>query len=223
MKTALATTALLSFVLVGSAQTSGDSTNKVDIKELLALPAFTNSTGIVMVQVAPTLWAGKYLVTQTDYQAVTGGNPSRFSGARNPVDSVSYNDALRFCQQLTRKETANEMVPPGFEYTLPTQTQWEMLMDAATLDDAVTSVKGDRRGSAPVGTLSPNRLGLYDIRGNVWEFCLDPQDKPYRVLRGGAWDTSIEINLRPEFRWYANGPDDRKNVYGFRVVLGPAK
>ncbi len=223
MKTALAITALLASVLVGSAQTSGNLINKVDLKELMALPAFTNGAGIVMVQVAPTLWAGKYLVTQTEYQAVTGSNPSRFSGARNPVDSISYNDALRFCQQLTSKETAIEMVLPGFEYTLPTQTQWELLMDAATLNDAVTSVKGDRRGTAPVGTLSPNRLGLYDIRGNVWEFCLDPQDKPYRVLRGGAWDTFIEINLRPEFRWYANGPDDRKNSYGLRVVLEPAK
>ena len=52
------------------------------------------------------------------------------------------------------------------------------------------------------------------------EWCLDPQDKPYRVLRGGAWDTYIDINARPEFREYS-APDKTKNDYGFRVVLEP--
>ena len=119
-------------------------------------------------------------------------------------------------------EKKAEMLPEGFEYTLPTQAQWETLMDAADVKDAVTSLDNSRTGTAKVGSLKPNSLNLYDTRGNVWEFCLDPEDKPYRVLRGGAWDTSIDINIRPEFRWYSNGPDDRKNIYGFRCVLVPA-
>ena len=93
------------------------------------------------------------------------------------------------------------------------------VIGGAALADAVTSQRAPRSGTAAVGSLKPNSLGLYDARGNVWQWCLDPEDKPYRVLRGGSWDTFIEINLRPEFRYYSKGPDDRQNTYGFRCVL----
>jgi formylglycine-generating enzyme required for sulfatase activity len=195
------------------------ATNKVDIKELMELDSFTNETGMVMVKVSAGFWAGKFEVTQEEYQKVAGGNPSEFHGDKNPVDSVSYDDALAFCAQLNEAEKKEKMLPEGFTYDLPTQGQWETLMDGADLKDAVTSLKGARSGTAAVGSLGPNGLNLYDTRGNVWEWCLDPTDKPYRVLRGGAWDTSIEINLRPEFRWYSKGTDDRQNNFGFRVVL----
>ena len=194
------------------------SKEKPDIKELLKLPGFTNSIGMVMVKVSDVLWAGKYEVTQQEFQKVTGGNPSEFRGDRNPVDSVSWTDAMSFCQKLTQTEREEEMLPEGFAYTLPTQAQWESLAAGADLKDAVTSSSVSRSGTAAVGSLGPNGPGLYDTRGNVWEWCLDPQDKPFRVARGGAWDTSIEVNLRPEFRWYG-APDDRKNVVGFRCVL----
>jgi hypothetical protein len=221
MKAFFAAFSFLSALPLAFGQAS-EPTVKVDVKALIALSEFTNSVGMAMVKATPTLWAGKYPVTQAEYSRVAGSNPSHFSGARNPVDSVSYNEASRFCEELTVKEGKEDMLPEGFAYTLPTQAEWQMLMDAATLNDAITSQKGDRTGTAPVGSLRPNALGLYDTRGNVWEFCLDPQDKPYRVLRGGAWNSFIEINLRPEFRWYATGPDDRKDTYGFRVVLRPS-
>jgi formylglycine-generating enzyme required for sulfatase activity len=201
--------------------TSGSTTNKPDIKDLIKAPGFTNDTGVSMVKISPTLWAGMFEVTQKEYQKVTGSNPSEFSGDNNPVDSVSWNDARGFCSKLTEAEKKAEMLPEGFEYTLPTQAQWESLMDAADLKDAITSEKTSRTGTAPVGTLKPNSLNLYDTRGNVWELCLDPDDKPYRVLRGAAWDSWIDVNLRPEFRWYSNGPDDKKNTFGFRCVLVP--
>jgi formylglycine-generating enzyme required for sulfatase activity len=197
-------------------------TNKLDIKELIKAAAFTNDTGVAMAKISPALWAGMFEVTQEEYQKIMGSNPSEFKGDKNPVDSVSWNDAQAFCAKLTEAEKKAEMLPEGFAYTLPTQTQWESLMDGADLKDAVTSEKTSRTGTAPVGSFGKNSLGLYDTRGNVWEFCLDPEDKPYRVLRGGAWDTSIEVNLRPDFRWYSNGPDDRKNIYGFRCILAPA-
>lgn len=202
---------------------TASSTNKPDIKELIKLPGFTNSIGMLMVKISDSLWAGKYEVTQEEYQKAAGGNPSQFRGDRNPVDSVSWNDAMSFCGKLTETERKEEMLPEGFVYTLPTQAQWESFAADVELKDAVTGSGATRSGTSPVGSLGANSLGLHDTRGNVWEWCLDPQDKTFRVARGAAWNTSIEINLRPEFRWYSNGPDDRKNTIGFRCVLVPGK
>lgn len=192
---------------------------KPTIKDLMKQSPFTNATGIVMVKLSDALWASKYLVTQEEYAKVAGANPSQFRGDRNPVDSVSYNDALAFCGRLMDAEAKEKMMPEGFTYTLPTQTQWEGMASGTSLENAVTSANGNRSGTAPVGSLAANGQGLYDTRGNLWQWCLDPTDKPYRVLRGAAWNEWREVNLRPEFRWYSNGPDDRQNIYGFRVVL----
>ncbi len=202
-----------------AAAAADTATNKVDIAELMKGSSFTNSIGMVMVKVSPSLWAGKYDVTQEEYQKVMGSNPSQFKGDRNPVDSVSWNDAKAFCAKLNEIEGKEEMLPEGMTYSLPTQSQWETLMAGASLDDAVNSMASRRSGPAAVGSLNPNSLGLYDTRGNMWQWCLDPDDKPYRVLRGGAWDTFVEVNMRPEFRWYSDGPDDRKNTFSFRCVL----
>jgi hypothetical protein len=211
---------ILSSTWFGIAQNTPEATTaKPEITELLKGASFTNSVGMVMVKISPQFWAGKYLVTQKEYQVVTGANPSEFRGELNPVDSASWNDAVAFCSKLNTEEKKQLMLPEGFTYSLPTQAQWESLMDGATLSDAVTSEGKARSGTSPVGSLKANALGLYDTRGNVWQWCLDPQDKPFRVLRGGAWDTSLEVNLRPEFRWYSAGPDERKNTFGFRCVL----
>jgi len=193
---------------------------KVDIKELMQLPEFTNNAGMIMVKISDKLWAGKYEVTLEEYKA--GGSRSQSSGDRNPVGSVSWSDALSFCAKLTEAEGKEEMLPEGMAYTLPTQAQWESFAAGVDLKDAVTSSEASRSGPSPVGSLGASGAGLCDVRGNVWEWCLDPQDKPFRVARGGAWDTSIEVNLRPEFRYYATGPDDSKNNIGFRCVLAPA-
>ncbi len=194
-------------------------TNKVDIKDLMALPAFTNSTGMLMVKISSSLWAGKYEVTQEEYQKIIGLNPSKFGGNLNPVDSVSWNEAMEFCAKLNDAEKKEDLLLEGYKYSLPTQAQWENLAAGTSLKSAVTSENSSRNGTAAVGSLEANGLGLYDVRGNLWEWCLDPQDKPFRVLRGAAWDTHYEPSLRPEFRWYSNGPGDKKPIYGFRVVL----
>jgi formylglycine-generating enzyme required for sulfatase activity len=201
---------------------AANDTNAPPLKELMRTnDVVTNTVGIVLVKISPGFWAGKYEVTQSAWQKVMGGNPSAFSGANRPVDSVSWNDAMSFCKKLTEKEQRAKQLPARFGYTLPTQAQWEQLVDDASLDDAVMSLNIQHRTStAPVGSLKPNSLGLYDTRGNVLEWCLDPQDQPYRVLRGGAWDTDIEVNSRTEFRWYFK-PDAAKNTFGLRVVLEP--
>ncbi len=179
---------------------------------------YTNVVGMQLVQVGD-FWAGKFEVTQAEYEKVMGSNPSAFAGATRPVDSVSYADALEFCQRLTVKDIEGTNLPPGYVYNLPTEAQWESLTGDASLDDAVTSQKDRRSGTEPVGSLGPNSLGLYDTRGNVLEFTLSSDPTlAYRVLRGGSWQDFIEINLRLVFRNYSP-VDDRKNTYGFRCVL----
>ena len=179
---------------------------------------------MVLIKISPGLWAGKYEVTQDAYQKVMHSDPSAFSGSDHPVDSVSWNDAMAFCSKLTEKETQAKELPDGYSYTLPTEAQWHMLMDHASLKDAVMKLEGPYTSTAPVGSLGPNSLGLYDTRGNVMEWCLDSHDpSAYHVLHGGGWDTYLQVNARPEFREYA-AADVAKNDYGFRVILtGPAE
>jgi formylglycine-generating enzyme required for sulfatase activity len=178
---------------------------------------YTNCVDMVLTKVSG-FWAGKYEVTQKEYQDVMGSNPSEFTGDKQPVDNVSWNDAMQFCEKLTAKDIAATNLPAGYFYTLPTESQWESLVGDASLSDAVTSQNGPRSGTAEVGSLGPNSLGLYDTRGNVMEWTLGDDSKSFRVLRGGSWQDSIEINLRVVFRNYAP-PDDHKNTYGFRCVL----
>ena len=202
-----------------TAQDSPASTNDVPtLKQLMSTNSVvTNTVGVVLVKISPGLWAGKFETTQDAYQQTVHGNPSAFRSAQKPVDSVSWNDAMAFCQKLTDKEKAG--LPDGFSYTLPTQDQWLALMGNAAIPDAVMKLNnGNISSTAMVGSLGANSLGLYDTRGNVMEWCLDPQDQPYRVLKGGAWDTFLPVNARPEFRWHAK-PDEAKNSFGFRVIL----
>ena len=195
-------------------------TNEVDITELMKLPAFTNATGMIMVKLSDQLWVSAYETTQEEYKKITGSNPSKFQGPRNPVESVSWNAAMDFCDKLNAAENEKKMLPEKFGYALPTQAQWEALAAGADLKDAVTSSPNTRSGPAPVGSLGPTGPGIFDIRGNVCEWCLDPQDKAYRVARGSSWQNWIEINLRPEFRWY-EAPEVSKETIGFRVMLEP--
>jgi formylglycine-generating enzyme required for sulfatase activity len=193
------------------------------LKELMATNSVvTNSVGLVLVKISPDLWAARFETTQDAYQKVMQSNPSAFRGPQNPVDSVSWNDAVEFCAKLTAKE--KKELPDGYAYSLPTQTQWESLVDSASLGDAVMKLNnGNISSTAPVGSLGPNSLGLYDTRGHVWEWCLDSNDPLVRVLRGGAWDTISEPTSRIVFRWYYSIQNDKpKNDFGFRVVLEPS-
>jgi formylglycine-generating enzyme required for sulfatase activity len=178
---------------------------------------FTNSVDMELIKVGG-YWAGKYEVTQKEFQKVMGFNPSAFAGENRPVDNVSWDDAMEFCRKLTELDLKEKKLPEGFAYTLPTEPEWEALAAGTDLKDAVTSQGSQRDGTAPVGSLGANGLGLYDTRGNVSEFCLGESDKPYRILRGGSWQDWIEINLRIEFRTYCR-PDEKKSTFGFRCVL----
>jgi formylglycine-generating enzyme required for sulfatase activity len=205
------------------AQDATAQTNDVPIatlKDLMATNSVvTNTVGIVLVKISPNLWAGKFETTQGAYIKIAHGNPSNFKGAERPVDSVSWNDAMFFCGKLTAVEQTAKELPEGFSYTLPTQAQWLSLMADASVKNAVMKLNNPQCVStATVGSLGANSVGLCDTRGNVMEWCFDSPNNSTRVLKGGAWDTFLEVNARPEFRWYAP-PDEKKNSYGFRVIL----
>ncbi len=185
-----------------------------------AEPPLTNRIGMVMIRVPAGFWAGQHEVTQAEYEKVMGTNPSKFRGARLPVQNVNWNDAMEFCRKLTELER-----PAGRVYRLPTEKEWEQLVADATLDDAVTGrfdKDGKGLGPAEVGSRKPNQLGLYDIRGNMWEWCLNDYmaNSQWKVLRGGAWSVSDHDNLAIGTRLNVE-PYVGYEFYGFRCVLVP--
>src|SRR5882757_1121998 len=136
--------------------TSADATN-TPAAPLVMGDLFTNSIDMQLVKSGDS-WAGKYEVTQKEYQAVMDSNPSQFTGDTRPVDSVTWQDAMAFCQKLTDKElnASSNALPKGFYYTLPTEDEWQSLAGDADLKDAVTSQPTPRSGTSPVGSLGPN-------------------------------------------------------------------
>ena len=169
-------------------------------------------------------WLGKYEVTQAQYEAIMGENPSRFKGADQPVESVSWNDAMEFCEKLTEREQAAGRLLKGYEYTLPTEAQWEYACRAGTMTafNNGTNIETDDQiygecphldpvgwywcnsesKTHPVGQKRPNDWGLYDMHGNVFEWCLDAKNRypetpvvdpvqediePYYAVRGGSY------------------------------------
>jgi formylglycine-generating enzyme required for sulfatase activity len=200
-------------------------------------------------------WLGKYEVTQAQYEAVMGTNPSYFKGADFPVEKVSWYNAMDFCAKLTDIERAAGRLPEGYEYTLPTEAQWEYACRAGTttalnsgknLSDKNKCPEMDEVGwyeynsdstTHPVGQKMPNAWGLYDMHGNVFEWCLDwhgsypssavtdpkgSSSGSYRVLRGGSWNFNA-YSCRSAYRFDSTPSDFNRNYYGFRVALAPVQ
>jgi formylglycine-generating enzyme required for sulfatase activity len=188
-------------------------------------------------------WMGKYEITQAQYYAVTGKNPSKWKGADLPVERVTWFDAKEFCEKLTAIEKAAGRLPEGYEYTLPTEAQWEYACRAGTttaLNSGKDLSDGDHEcpemdevgwyyynsddKTHPVGQKKPNAWGLYDMHGNVWEWCLDwypGYEGSIRVIRGGGWYDSAGRS-RSAYRSYGN-PSSYGSDGGFRVALAPMK
>jgi formylglycine-generating enzyme required for sulfatase activity len=184
-------------------------------------------------------WLGKHEVTQAQYEAVTGKNPSHFKGASLPVETVRWDDAMDFCRRLSQRT--------GKTYTLPSEAQWEYACRAGSQTrfcfgdsdsglDAYAWYSGNSGSKThPVGEKSPNAWGLHDMHGNVWEWCSDwdgpyssgsvrnptgPSDGSDRVLRGGGWGGSPQ-GCRSAYR-YGYTPGDSYVFLGFRVLAVPA-
>jgi len=201
------------------------------------------------VTVAP-FYMSKYLVTQAQWEAVIGENPSYFKGNNIPVEAVSWEDAVEFCQRLSDMTDKN--------YSLPTEAQWEYACRANTttpffFGETITSELANFDGNYPytssipkgiyrqkttnVGSFPPNGFGLYDMHGNVWEWCADPWHENYHgapsdagvwkretsakrfILRGGSWYHDAG-KMRSAFRG-RELPTERNGDVGFRIVWNP--
>jgi len=216
------------------------------------------------VTLTKDFYLGKYLVTQEEYKTVTGKNPSYFSTAgdgkdrvqgldtsRFPVERVSWDEAVEFCERLSNLAQEKKA---GRVYRLPTEAEWEYACRAGTKTPfwwggSASSSQANFNGNYPyggaakgqyqerttkVGSFEPNLWGLYDMHGNVWEWCGDWYDENYyrqgdnkdpqgqksgngRVLRGGSWYG---------YGWYCRAADRSRDVpgvrsynFGFRVAL----
>ncbi len=184
-------------------------------------------------------YMGVHEVTQEQWETVMGSNPSAFKGAKNPVENVAWEDANAFCKKVS--DMAGKTV------RLPTEAQWEYACRAgtktrfcygddngySTLDQYAWYAKNSGKSTHPVGQSKPNAWGLYDMHGNVWEWCsdwgcqvyalagiIDPQGPasgpPYRVLRGGSWRDDPE-DCRSAYR-FRDSSSHRTYHYGFRVA-----
>ncbi len=190
------------------------------------------------VRISQPFYLGKYEVTQNQWEVVMGSNPSHFKGDPNrPVEQVSWDDVQEFIQKLNAKET-------GTKYRFPTEAEWEYAAragsttaysfgnDESRLGEYAWYRKNSSDTTHPVRQLKPNAWGLYDMHGNVWEWCYDSQ-RPYadytvddpvgptvagdlRVIRGGGWADPAQ-HVRAAFRyWFV--PGFRVAGVGFRCL-----
>jgi formylglycine-generating enzyme required for sulfatase activity len=188
------------------------------------------------VALSKPFYVGVTEVAQAQYQAVMGTNPSNFKGETNPVEMVSWTEATAFCKKLSEKSR--------HAVRLPTEAEWEYACRAGTatafsfgdsdgaLGDYAWYISNSSNTTHPVGQKKPNAWGLYDMHGNVWEWCADwygdypkgavtdPQGAAsgtYRVLRGGSWSHGAG-DCRAARR-YDGYPGTPRRSCGFRVVV----
>jgi len=201
-----------------------------------------NAKPVHKVRITKPFYLGKYEVTQEQWQAVMGDNPSSFKGPKNPVVNGSWDDCQQFLVKLNAKVRTQ-----GGKFALPTEAQWEYACRAGSTtkycfgDDEKQLGEyawndNSGRKTHPVGEKKPNAFGLYDMHGNVWEWCQDwygeeyyansPADDPTgpdsgndRVLRGGSWVNGPYLT-RSANR-FRIAPYNRSNVVGFRVARTP--
>jgi formylglycine-generating enzyme required for sulfatase activity len=202
------------------------------------------------VKISRGYWMGMYEVTQGEYQSVMGSSPSFFPGdPRRPVETVSWIDATNYCARLTQRERTAGRIGVNSVYRLPTEAEWEYACRAWTStrfgfgdDPGYTNLAnhawyGANSGGTThiVGKRLPNEWGLYDMHGNVWEWCqdlwafnlaggvaVDPQGPAvgvFRLIRGGDWYSNASV-CRSSYRG-DRSPGFRSYYIGFRVVLAP--
>ncbi len=208
------------------------------------------------VEIRQGYWIGKYEVTQSQYQSIMGDNPSLTKASSNPVEDLMWNEAVSFCMKLSVQERLAGRLLEGYEYRLPTEAEWEFAArggNSARNTEYAGSNRIDEVGwyrnnvvgrAQQVGQKQSNELGIYDMTGNVHEWCLDScffdktkgvttntyrngvvdpinRTGTHRVFRGGCWSKSDPFYCRIANR-EAGTPDGYKtDSLGFRLVLAP--
>ncbi len=203
------------------------------------------------VIISKHFYIGKYTVTQEQYESIMNSNPSRYRGANNPVECVSWNGALDFCNKLN--EISDSIRPKGYKFSLPTEAQWEYACRAGAtttlnrdkdiscevgacpnLDEVGWYSCNSNKRSHPVGMKKPNAWDIYDMHGNVFEWCSDwcgeystencidpvgPEKGYTRIARGGCWANDPKYCCSG-YRGYAT-PFLVDGCVGFRLALVP--
>ncbi len=209
--------------------------------------AFPMGDDRISVTLTRAFWIGQTPVTQAQYRAIMEGSdrsadPSHFKGDDRPVERVIWIEANEFCQRLTAKERKAGRLPKGAMYRLPRDAEWEYACRAGVttkycfgdneseLPDYAWCIENAEKQTHPVSSRKPNNWGLYDMHGNVLEWCQDwceyqlqggidpsgPESGSSRVLRGGSWG-NFARNCRCALR-SSSHPAIRGIDVGFRVL-----
>ncbi len=225
---------------------ASSKTQVVPIPNMVLIKAGNLTRGRHAVTISRDFWLAKYEVTQAEYEGLMGRNPSQFKGDTNrPVEKVSYQDATQYCAGLSLRERGAGRLPVGFEYRLPSEAEWEYACRANTTNrfsfgEKITeaaryawTAENSEAMTHPVGQKQPNPWGLYDMHGNVWEWCLDwfaeypaadavdpagPPGGKFKLFRGGGWNQDAEF-ARSANR-FMMAPTSGIYFVGFRVALG---
>ena len=221
----------------------------IPLTNMVAIKAGTYQRIKFPVTITQPFWLGKYEVTQGEFTAVSGGNPSRFQGDSNrPVEKITFLQASNYCATVTQRERAAGRLPTAYEYRLPTEAEWEYAGHAGVTNQfsfGEDTRLGDQFGwtaenseatTHPVGLKRPNAWGLYDMHGNVGEWCSDwfepypaapvsdpvgPAGSKFKVFKGGGWDKDLQF-ARISSRFMMS-PSNGIHFVGFRLALGPVK
>lgn len=235
----------------GDGSRSGESTAKVEqanptpLTNMVLIKAGTFQRIRFPVTITHDFWIGKYEVTQGEYEKAVGKNPSHFQGdPARPVEKVTFHDAMAYCRQVSRQESEAGRLPAGWQYRLPTEAEWEFACRAGTTnlfsfgnattnaDQFAWTLENAEGTTHPVGQKQPNPWGLYDMHGNVWEWCLDwfepypatnlvdpvgPPQSKFKVFRGGGWNN--DINMARSANRFMMVPTNGIHFVGFRIAL----
>ena len=205
------------------------------------------------VTLSRSFWLGRYPVTQQEYEKIMGDNPSRFKGGNRPVEQVSWEKAVEFCRRLTEHARTEGVLPTGYEFRLPTEAEWEYCCraggtstycfgdDEERLADYAWYERNSKKETHAVGLKKANVWGIYEMHGNICEWCLDACEWEgnvktdtcrdgvvdpvsdsglHRVFRGGSWSGTGK-GCRSASRG-AGVPAIRRGSLGFRVCLAPS-